>query len=152
MSIKRYESELNAAVKEVWNFHSSAKSLNDLTPPGRKLRWIGNDLAVCEGAVHEFQVKVGPFWVTWRAALSEIDPPHGFVDTAIKSPFKSWTHKHEFIPHPGGTLLRDTIQYVLPFGILGVLADKLFISKDIDRLFAFRHRATRYGLEHLVEP
>ncbi len=142
MLTKRYESVLKADVGAVWSFHSSAEALNALTPGSRKMRFISSDLAVREGAVHEFRVKVGPLWVTWKAQLSAVDPPHGFVDSALKSPFKTWIHKHEFISHPAGTLIRDTIEYDVPFGILGALANRLFISKDIDRLFAFRHKAT----------
>ena len=146
MPIKRYESVLKADVQAVWNFHSSAEALNELTPSSRKVRWVSNDLSVREDAVHEFRVKIGPFWVTWRAQLSAVSPPYGLVDTALKSPFKSWTHKHEFISHPKGTLIRDTIEYVPPFGILGALANRLFISKDIDRLFVFRHESTSKAL------
>ena len=138
---------LKSEVQAVWNFHSSAEALNLLTPSSRKMRWVSNDLSVREGAVHEFRVKIGPFWVTWRAELSAVDPPHGFVDTALESPFKSWTHRHEFISHPKGTMIRDTIEYVPPFGVLGALANTLFISKDIDQLFAFRHEATLKALD-----
>lgn len=146
MPTKRYESVLNADVEAVWSFHSSAEALNALTPGSRKIRLISSDLAVREGAVHEFQVKVGPLWVTWKAKLSAVDSPHGFVDTAVASPFKHWNHKHEFISQSHGTMIRDTIEYVPPFGALGALADNLFISREIDRLFAYRHAATSRAL------
>lgn len=147
MPVKHYERLVIADIQAVWMFHSSAEALTVLTPASRKVKWISTDLTVRNGAIHEFKIKLGPFWVTWRAELSEVDPPRGFVDTALKSPFKSWTHRHEFVSDPGGTLLRDTIEYVPPFGILGALADKVFIAKDIDRLFAFRHEATAKALE-----
>ena len=142
MPMKRFESVVEGELQAVWNFHSSAEALKWLTPVDHKLQLISNDLAVREGAVHEFRVKVGPLWVTWKAKLSAVDPPHGFVDKALNSPFKSWIHKHEFISHPRGTMIRDTIEYIPPFGLFGALADRLVISKDIDRLFAFRHAAT----------
>ena len=152
MPVKRYETLLEADIQEVWNFHSSAEALSLLTPPDRKIRWVSNDFSVREDAVHQFRVTVGPFRITWKAKLSAIDPPHGFVDTALKSPFKTWTHKHEFVSHPAGTLIRDTIEYVPPFGILGGLINWLFISKDIDRLFAFRHDATVKALNGALDP
>ena len=147
MPTKQFETLIAADLQAVWNFHSSARALDELTPPGRKMRWVSKDLTVREGAVHEFQVKLGPFWVTWKAELSGVVPPHAFVDTALESPFKSWTHRHEFIARPNGTVVRDTVRYVPPFGIVGALANWLFLSKDIDRLFAYRHRATSTALE-----
>jgi len=36
----------------------------------------------------------------------------------------------------------DEIEYEMPFGILGWIAGPL-VRRDIDRLFAFRHRETR---------
>lgn len=147
MVIKRFETLVRADIQAVWTFHSSAEALKVLTPPGRKMRWVSTNLSVYEGAVHEFRFKVGPLWLTWSAKLSAVHPPHGFVDTALKSPFKSWTHQHEFIPQGSGTVIRDTIEYVPRFGFLGAFVDKCFLSRDIDRLFAFRHEATKQALE-----
>ena len=144
---KRYESLVKADIHAVWEFHSSAEALRTLTPPNRNVKLLSSDLSVHEGAIHAFQVRVGPFRITWRAQLSAVDSPHGFLDTAVQSPFRTWTHKHEFIAHPDGTLIRDSIEYEVPFGILGAVANRLFVSKEIDRLFAFRHRATAKALE-----
>jgi ligand-binding SRPBCC domain-containing protein len=47
---------------------------------------------------------------------------------------------------PNGTLIRDSLEYVPPLGFLGVLADRIFISKDLDRVFAFRHEVTLKAL------
>lgn len=140
MPIKQFEIMVGARQEAVWNFHASAESLTLLTPPSRKMRWISTDLSVRDRAVHEFQVKIGPIWSTWRAVICEVDPPNGFVDVAVKSPFKSWKHRRQFISHPDGTLIRDCVDYTPPFKILGRLADRLFLSADIDRLFKFRHQ------------
>jgi ligand-binding SRPBCC domain-containing protein len=40
-----------------------------------------------------------------------------------------------------GTLVRDTVDYSLPLGRLGMLAHGLFVRRDLDRIFAFRHQA-----------
>jgi len=151
MPSKVIELIVSANPEAVWTFHSSAEALNVLTPPDRKMRMISTDLTVREGAIHEFKVKVGPFWTTWIAELSEVHPPIGFRDTARKSPFKKWSHHHQFLEHPSGTLIRDTVSYELPFGILGRLVNWLFVSRDIDRLFAFRHQATACLLDGEAE-
>lgn len=143
MPKKVYETLVDASVESVWEFHSTAEALNVLTPPSRKLRLVSHDLAVTEGAEHRFQVKVGPLWLTWVALLSEVNRPRFFCDTAVKSPFRKWSHRHEFLPHAKGTLIRDTVEYSLPMGRLGDWIAGGFVSRDIDALFAYRHRATR---------
>lgn len=146
MPRKVFELFVAAEIQAVWDFHSSVKALEALTPPDRKLQLISKDLRVAEGAHHVLRVKVGPFWRTWDALISEVDPPRGFRDTAVRCPFKSWTHHHEFISQGGGTLVRDTVEYELPFGPLGQISAG-FVAKDIDRLFAYRHEATKRALE-----
>ncbi len=151
MTTKIFELVVSANPERVWEFHSSAEALNVLTPPDRQMRLVSTDLTVRDGAIHEFRVKIGLFWSTWIAELSDVRPPAGFRDTARKAPFKNWTHHHQFLEHPNGTLIRDTVSYELPFGIVGRIADRLFISQDIDRLFAFRQQATACLLDGKAE-
>ncbi|MGE0001930.1 MAG: SRPBCC family protein [Fimbriimonadaceae bacterium] len=143
VSIKGFETFVPASVEDVWRFHESAEALKVLTPPSRQVRLSEQDLAVREGAMHELRFKIGPLWVPWLARISNVRPPYGFTDTAIRSPFARWVHEHEFVPSEAGTLVRDTVTYALPFGPIGRVVDALFVSRDIDSLFAFRHRATR---------
>ncbi len=147
MHRKEFRTVIKTDVASLWNFHSSAEALVNLTPPGRKLQIVSTDLTVRENATHEFKVKTGPLWISWCARLTEVSSPHGFRDTALKSPFKAWSHRHDFLPHKEGALLQDVIEYSLPFGTLGVLVNRLFVSRDLDRLFEFRHTQTRRALE-----
>lgn len=149
MAIKKFECLVKADIQSVWNFHSSAEALAILTPPNRKMKLVSSDLAVREGAVHELRIRLGPFYRCWKARLTMVNPPNEFTDTAEKSPFKSWRHRHQFLERGDETVLKDTVEYALPFGKLGELVDKFLISREIDRLFAFRHAATRRALEHI---
>lgn len=78
--------------------------------------------------------------VTWEATHFSIrqkltakivcmDRPNQFKDTMIKGAFHSFIHTHDFIEVPEGTLMIDTFDYKSPLGILGVLADKLFLER-----------------------
>ncbi|MFQ3588155.1 MAG: SRPBCC family protein [Fimbriimonadaceae bacterium] len=147
MVTKTFETWIDAPVEDLWAFHSSAEALVVLTPPGRKVELVGEDLAVRNGAEHRIRVRVGPFPVEWRARISEVEPPRKFVDTAEKSPFAYWRHVHEFLADGDRTLLRDTVTYIPPMGLIGWVANALFISRDIDRMFAHRHRVTKEEAE-----
>lgn len=143
---KVYESVLPATVDELWEFHQWPRALEFLTPPGRKLE-RASEMPLHNGALHVLRFRLfGVLPMEWRARISEVNPPYGFVDTAEKSPFAYWRHHHEFAEHADGALLRDTIDYFPPFGNL---SNSLIVSKQLDDLFAFRHRRTREGIEAL---
>ena len=78
--------------------------------------------------------------VTWRAKhfgiyqklsvkITAYDRPNYFVDEMIQGAFKGFRHEHQFAEFKGGTLMLDFFDYESPLGILGVLADSLFLKK-----------------------
>jgi ligand-binding SRPBCC domain-containing protein len=145
MPKKRYETAIDAPVELLWEFHSSAEALHLLSPPGTTVTLL-SDAEVREGARHVVRVHQFGFALTWVADISEVSPPFGFNDTAAKSPFRYWRHRHAFNPLGSGSTLVDEIEYCLPFGFLGKLAEPI-ASRAIDRLFAHRHRITKALLE-----
>ncbi|BCB05257.1 hypothetical protein KH172YL63_33900 [Bacillus sp. KH172YL63] len=90
--------------------------------------------------------------VTWEAVhfgvkqrltakIIEMEKPYSFTDVMVKGAFHSFTHTHEFIESGTGTLMKDTFVYQSPLGILGVLADQLFLEKYMKNFIA--NRATQ---------
>lgn len=77
--------------------------------------------------------------VTWEAThfgikqkltarISKMEKPYIFTDVMVKGAFHSFTHTHQFREHGSGTIMSDTFSFQSPFGILGVIADKLFLE------------------------
>ncbi len=153
---RRYETLIRTSVEELWKFHASVEALNALTPPEKQAEIVGDDLEVREGAVHKVRVKQYGIAMEWHALIEQVTPPSpltthaSFVDTALKSPFKTWRHEHRFEPHPDGALLIDNLEYSLPFGPLGAIANFLLVQRDLDKLFAFRHKKTKGLLEKVA--
>lgn len=138
-----FETLLPCPISRVWEFHASAEALKALTPPWRQVEVLSDDLRVVEGAIHRIRVKMGPMRLEWHARIVACDPPRGFSDVADRSPFARWLHHHRFVSMgPATTKLRDEIEYEAPFGFLGRIADAVFIRRDLERLFAFRHAET----------
>ena len=141
---KLYEVKVAAPPEEVWKFFSSVEALAALTPPGRRLKVVGKEVAVWDGALHVMRIWVFGFIpIVWKARISQVTPPYGFTDQAEKSPFKFWRHRHDIIPCDGGTLIRDIVAYIVVSGIVGKALNKLFVSKDLDKLFEHRHKVLR---------
>ena len=76
-----------------------------------------------------------------------MDAPHRFVDRMVKGAFHSFTHTHTFIEKEKGTMMVDEFDYKSPLGILGNLADKLFLEKYMQRFIEIR----AHGLKRIAE-
>jgi hypothetical protein len=91
------------------------------------------------GALIEYRLKLHGVPIRWRTTIAVWDPPRRFVDVQLSGPYRMWHHTHDFVPAPGGgTLMRDTVRYALPLGPLGEAAHRLFVRRDLERIFDFR--------------
>ena len=71
--------------------------------------------------------------------VTEFERPRLFVDEMTKGTFKSFKHVHEFESRDGGTLMRDTLGWTSPFGILGRIVDKLLLERHLRNLVSGRN-------------
>ncbi|MEO8071718.1 MAG: hypothetical protein ABI686_00575 [Acidobacteriota bacterium] len=61
--------------------------------------------------------------MTWENIISTWNPPHVFVNEALKSPYKQWIHQHTFTKLSANqTLIEDEVKYHLPLEPFGDLA------------------------------
>jgi ligand-binding SRPBCC domain-containing protein len=87
-------------------------------------------------------VPLSPIRLPWDALIEDFRWLQGFCDTQERGPFKYWRHCHNLTAVPGGTHLRDAVEYELPLGPLGLIANKLFIRHQLASTFRFRQRRT----------
>jgi ligand-binding SRPBCC domain-containing protein len=84
------------------------------------------------------------FRAQWIALITEFEWNHHFADIQKKGPFKRFQHRHEFSVGTGttgnGTIVRDVIEYDAGFGVLGGLANRLFILSSLKQTFEYRQR------------
>lgn len=87
--------------------------------------------------------------VTWEAThfgmkqrltakIINMNMPHTFTDVMIRGAFHSFTHTHEFSEYDKGTVMKDTFSYRAPLGVLGKLADKLFLERYMKNFISSR--------------
>ena len=88
--------------------------------------------------------------VTWRAKhfgiyqkltskVTEFNRPNFFVDEMVNGAFKSFRHEHHFLELKEGTLMTDIFAYESPFGILGRIANIVFLKKYMTELLEKRN-------------
>jgi ligand-binding SRPBCC domain-containing protein len=72
--------------------------------------------------------------------IVELNRPTRFVDEMVSGAFASLRHVHEFVPDGSSVLMRDTLIWRSPLGPLGILADRLFLIRYMER-FMMRKQA-----------
>ena len=89
--------------------------------------------------------------VTWEAVhfglkqqltskITAYERPYRFTDEMIQGAFQAMTHVHEFVPQSPGTLMIDRFTFCAPFGILGRVAEVLFLTRYMKGLLRTRNR------------
>jgi ligand-binding SRPBCC domain-containing protein len=79
----------------------------------------------------------------------EFDRPNRFVDEMIDGSFRSFRHLHEFFPGESGTLMRDTLTWTSPFGLLGRIVDALVLERHLRHLVSDRNARLKMIAEAL---
>ncbi len=79
-------------------------------------------------------------WQTLSGRISAFDPPRHFRDTMTRGAFKRIDHDHFFEDAGGGTVMRDVFDYEAPFGVLGRIAERLFLTAYMRRFLEARNR------------
>ena len=125
-------------VEDVFSFFADAANLESLTP--RWLRFkIQTPLPIemAAGTRIDYRLRYRGFPLRWRTEFQAWEPPHRFVDSQVKGPYRKWVHEHLFVTQDGGTLATDNVEYALPGG---ALTNSLLIGHDLDRIFAYRRQ------------
>lgn len=127
----------------VFAFFADAANLERITPPWLNFSIITPmPISLAKGGLIDYQIRLHGIPIRWRTRIADWNPPHSFVDEQLKGPYALWHHTHEFFPVPdhlgGGTRMIDTVRYRVPFGPLGEIARKLFVTRDLERIFAYR--------------
>jgi ligand-binding SRPBCC domain-containing protein len=104
---------------------SSSFTHERIVPPGRTEGLLETgDLITFEGRHFGLRQRI-------TAKIVSMDPPRVFVDELVRSAFRHLRHVHEFEPQHGGTLMRDTLEWTSPFGILGRIADRVAVIRHM---------------------
>jgi ligand-binding SRPBCC domain-containing protein len=134
------EQHLSAPPEEVFPFFGDALNLEAITPPWLGFRVVTPEpIEMAAGTLLEYRLRLHAVPIRWRTTIAVWDPPRRFVDVQLSGPYRLWHHTHDFEPTGrGGTLMRDTVRYALPFGPLGAVAHRLLVRRDLARIFDFR--------------
>jgi ligand-binding SRPBCC domain-containing protein len=142
------ESRIAAPPEAVFRFHESPGALEHLIPPWDKMHVVESSGSLRPGSKVVLRGRLGFFPIRWVAVHTEYEPPNLFADRQESGPFAYWYHRHRFLDDgSGGTILRDEVEYRPPLGFLGRWLGGPLIRRKLERMFVYRHDATRRLIE-----
>ena len=132
----RNEVWLPRPIGEVFDFFADAYNLEALTPPMLKFEVLTPaPILMAVGTLIDYRLRLRGIPIRWQSEITAWEPPLRFVDEQRHGPYSLWVHEHIFEEKDGETLARDIVEYAVPGG---ALANRLFVARDVRRIFEYR--------------
>jgi len=122
--------------ERVFSLFADAFQLEAITPPWLNFQVITpGPIVIGPGTTIDYRLRLHGIPIRWQSEISAWEPPFRFVDEQRRGPYRWWWHEHVFEEQNGGTLCRDRVEYGVPGGWL---ANRLFVERDVKRIFEYR--------------
>jgi ligand-binding SRPBCC domain-containing protein len=142
VNVLEREQKVAAPRKDVFAFYGDPSNLARLTPTGLRFRIHGETPSRLEaGSRLEYRIRWLFFRLPWVTRITRWVPESEFEDVQERGPYRTWIHTHTFEDAGDGVVVRDRVEYSLPFGPVGRLAHRLFVRRQLEAIFDFRGRA-----------
>ncbi|MBI2723967.1 MAG: SRPBCC family protein [Chloroflexi bacterium] len=123
-------------------YFSDPRNVPAITPPSLAFRVQDFTVdRIARGVEIGYAIRWLGIPVRWTTLIPVCDPPHSFVDTQVRGPYRFWWHEHLFEPVAGGTRMTDRITYALPFGLPGRILHALVVRGQLQHILDHRTAA-----------
>ncbi|MDZ7741673.1 MAG: SRPBCC family protein [Bacteroidota bacterium] len=142
--------KLSVSVSEIWDFISSPVNLKEITPEHMGFLVTSNngEVKIYPGMIITYKVSPLPgIKLNWMTEITHVKEFEYFIDEQRIGPYSMWHHQHKIEPIEGGVLMTDIVTYQPPLGILGAIANSLFIKNQLRSIFDYR----KFALEKKFE-
>ena len=128
---------------EAWDFFSSPRNLARITPShmGFKIQYVSGGDKMYPGQLIRYRINVVKGMpMTWVTEITHVETMKYFIDEQRFGPYALWHHQHHFSEVPEGIKMIDIVNYALPLGILGQVAHRIFVEKEVNSIFDHRSK------------
>ncbi len=128
-----------------WDFFSSPLNLAKITP--KDMKFVVTSDYTAETKMYAGMIityKVSPLLgvkLNWMTEITHVQDHQYFVDEQRFGPYALWHHQHHFKEITGGVLMTDILDYAIPYSLIGRLSNRLFVGRQIEKIFAYRNQA-----------
>lgn len=132
---------LPISIDEAWNFFSSPTNLSKITPAklNFNILYTSGENKIYAGQIIKYKLRILPGVKTnWITEITHVQAPYYFVDEQRFGPYALWHHQHHFKVVTGGVEMTDEVNYAIPFGLVGRLANWIFVEQELHAIFDYR--------------
>ena len=135
-------------IEQAFAVYGDALNLEPMTPPWLHFEVLTpKPITLGAHALLDYKLRLHGVPIHWQTRIEIWEPPLRFVDIQVRGPYTLWEHTHLFEEDAEGRVaIRDRVRYEIPLGPLGEIADRLFVRRDLRRIFDFRAEAVRQRL------
>ena len=127
--------------EEVFAFFADAANLERITPPFLNFHiTTPPPIDMKAGTLIDYKLRLHGIPLRWRTLIATFDPPSSFTDVQLSGPYRRWHHTHKFLDVPGGTEMRDRVDYELPFPLFAPIVHTLFVRRSVEQIFDYRNK------------
>lgn len=137
------EQVLPVSLAEAWDFFTHPNNLDKITPKELKFQITNNPPnKTYLGQIITYKIGVLPFVKNnWITEITHFEDQKFFVDEQRFGPYALWHHQHHFEEtEDGKVLMKDIVNFKLPFGILGDFFASGFVKNKVKFIFESRFK------------
>jgi ligand-binding SRPBCC domain-containing protein len=82
-----------------------------------------------------------------KAKITAMQKPFSYTDEMVNGDFKSMKHEHHFKQIENGTLMIDIFNFESPYGKIGEITNKIFLSNYLKKLLEHRNHIIKQYAE-----
>jgi ligand-binding SRPBCC domain-containing protein len=141
-SIKTVQ-KIPISLERAWDFFSNPPNLQAITPDNMGFKVISkyHGERMYAGQIIEYTVKpVLGIPLYWMTEITQVKDREYFIDEQRFGPYSLWHHQHHFKAIDGAVEMTDIVHYKNPLGILGKLANTLFVRNQLKGIFDYRFK------------
>jgi len=144
MKIYRFKKSqlLPITINEAWDFLSDPNNLKKITPDYMGFNILQKeDTKMYAGQIIQYIVTpILGIPTKWVTEITHVKDKSYFVDEQRFGPYSLWHHKHFIKEVDGGIEMLDIIDYKIPLGFIGRLANPILVKPKLNEIFNYRKK------------
>lgn len=140
MAHVQHSSVIPVSKNDLFDFLSDYRKRPRIMPPDISLELTSVPGELKAGVIYDFKITRYGMSYAFAVNIENCIKGSTIVEKSQTSFFDEWTNTILFEEHgEKATLLTSIMEYKLPYGVLGTLADDLFVKGDLLRILTYSH-------------
>lgn len=140
--ILRFESRVNAPIERCFDLSRNITLHKSLQPPHEAIAGVTEGL-IGKGETVTWRANILGIPVTHTSLIDEYERPIYFRDVMVKGAFKDYQHQHYLEQTGEFTVMRDVVTVFAPLGLLGRLAEAIYIKSFLTQILNSRNEVLK---------